>query len=296
MKVLTITGDKKFGPGHERYELQKSAVETLAVVYWGRESVRHRIPSGHFDVVTAQDPFWRGLFGWYVAKKLSARFNVQVHTDLDAQPAWKRALARMVIRHADSVRVVSERIRRQIMHTHITALPVFVDISRFRNIARRPEPHTILWVGRFEEEKDPLRALRVFKEVLERIADATLVLLGAGSLEGALRHEISRLNLDMRVRLPGWQDPAPYLERATLVLSTSKHESWGASIIEALAAGVPVVAPDVGVAREAGAIVVPREQLAEAVKEVLTNPTPGRLLFEPLGKAAWQELFIRSLS
>lgn len=63
--------------------------------------------------------------------------------------------------------------------------------------------------------------------------------------------------------------PAVFLETADVVLCTSLYESWGASIVEALAAGVPVVAPDVGVAKEAGATVVPRAQLAEAVVRVL---------------------------
>ena len=55
-----ITGDPRFGPGNERYELQKRAVEELSVIYWGKGALWPRIPKGHFDVVTAQDPFWRG--------------------------------------------------------------------------------------------------------------------------------------------------------------------------------------------------------------------------------------------
>ena len=63
MKVLIITGDKKFGPGHERYELQRSVVDELAVVYWGRGSYWPKLPKERFDVVTTQDPFWRGPWG-----------------------------------------------------------------------------------------------------------------------------------------------------------------------------------------------------------------------------------------
>ena len=63
----------------------------------------------------------------------------------------------------------------------------------------------------------------------------------------------------------------------------------GASIVEALAAGVPVVAPDVGVAKEAGAIIASRDRLAEAVIEVLRSvrPVRGELKLSPLSKEEW---------
>jgi hypothetical protein len=54
-----------------------------------------------------------------------------------------------------------------------------------------------------------------------------------------------------------------------VVLGTlaSPGESWGASIVEALAE-VPGVAPDVGIAKEAGAIVVTRQDLAGTLCDV----------------------------
>ncbi|MBX4192186.1 glycosyltransferase [Candidatus Parcubacteria bacterium] len=266
MRVLMITGDKTFGPAAPRYELQKSAVDALEVVYWGRGSYFPTIPPGHFDVVTVQDPFWRGFFAWGVAKKCKTKFNVQVHTDLHAQPLTRHLMAQVVLRHADSVRVVSEKIKSQIKHPNVKVLPVYVDLNKFKNIVRTPEKNLILWIGRFEDEKDPLLAL----EVAKQIPEAKLIMLGKGSLEAELKQKGG-------AEFPGWQDTAPYLARASVVLCTSKHESWGASIVEALAAGVPVVAPDVGIAKEAGAVVVPRFNLGTAVGQVLAEGTRGTL-------------------
>jgi glycosyltransferase involved in cell wall biosynthesis len=287
MNVLVITGDKKFGPGHLRYELQRRAVDSLEVVYWGRGSIRPALPAGPFDVVTAQDPFWRGLYGWYAAKKYKARFNVQVHTDLSAASFLHRTLARIVLRLAHSVRVVSEKIKGQVKHPHITILPIYVDASKFKTIVRNPEGSLVLWVGRFEPEKDPLYAL----DVLRGVPGAKLVMLGAGSLEPILRHRAAELP----VGFAGWQDPVPYLIRASAVLCTSRHESFGASMVEALAAGVPVVAPDVGIAKEAGAIVVPREKLAEAVTRVLRTKPEARLALTLPRKEEWAEQWKKSL-
>lgn len=287
-----ITGDKSFGPGHERFELQKSAVEELEVIYYGWRNRWPKLPAGKFDVVTAQDPFWRGLFGWRAARQLGAKFNVQVHTDLSVYGGLRRVLMQIVLRHADSVRVVSEKIKQQVLkivpQVRVSVLPVFVDVVRFRAIEPRPhQPKTILWVGRFEDEKDPLAALEVFKS----IPDAKLIMLGKGSLEGGLRDKAHGL----AVEFPGWQDSAPFLAQADAVLCTSKHESYGASIIEALAAGLAVVAPDVGVAREAGATVVPREQLAGAVIHALKTGARGELKLRLLDKNAWAEAWKQSL-
>ena len=296
MKVLVITGDKKFGPGHERYELQKSAVESLAVVYWGRGSLWPKLPAGHFDMVTVQDPLLRGAFGLYVAHKIGERVNIQVHMDLEKLSWWKYILAKIVLHRADTIRVVSNKIKSQVealgVHAKITVLPVFVDISKFQHVVRREHSSkNILWIGRFEEEKNPKLAIEVLKEVLKVEPAATLVMLGEGSQE----QEISTLAAGLPVELPGWQDPSRFLDTADVVLSTSVHESWGASIVEALAAGVPVVAPDVGVAKEAGAIVVPRHKLAEAVVTVLKEGAQGQLLLTMPTKEAWAEQWKKTL-
>lgn len=271
MKVLMITGDKNFSAS-PRFALQRAQVEKLALVYMGKGSVWPKIPAGPFDIVTAQDPFWRGFFAWIVARRTGAKLNIQVHTSV------LNSLGRFILRRADSVRVVSEKIKKQVESVGVKApvrvLPIYIDISKFRTIVRRPHSQkTILWAGRFEDEKNPLYALEVLKKVLKQVPGAKLIMLGKGSLEATLRDNSAGLSAEF----PGWRDTADYLAVADVVLCTSKHESWGASMIEALAAGVPVVAPDVGMAREAGAEVVARSNLAQKVIEVLKSEQRGEL-------------------
>lgn len=297
MKVLMITGDKNFKPGHERYELQRGVVDELAVVYWGRGSLWPSVPAGQFDVVTAQDPFWRGLFGWWVAKRKGAKLDVQIHTDLSVYGGVRHVLMQITLRHADSIRVVSEKIKQQVervgIKAKVTVLPVYVDIQKFRTVT--PAPHDgkiILWIGRFEDEKDPLLAIEIFKKV-RKSAEAKLIFLGKGSLESSLRAAAR----DLPVEFAGWQDPMQFLPTADVVLSTSKHESFGASILESLAAGVPVVAPDVGWAKDAGAIVVAeKDKLADAVVEILK--TPRNITLNPVykyDKKGWAAAWLKTL-
>jgi glycosyltransferase involved in cell wall biosynthesis len=299
MNVLVITGDKRFVAGNPRFDLQASAIKKLTSVYFGKGILFPKIPKEQFDVVTVQDPFWRGLFAWFVARRKNAKFNVQLHADLTGQSFFRHILAQIVLRHADSIRVVSKKIEEQVkkmgVHAPIRILPVYIDTDSFRTIIHKAGEQktqkTIVWMGRFESEKNPLEALSILKDIRNKGIDVKLIMLGKGSLEKELRNKA----INLPVEFSGWQDPKPYLAVADVVLCTSLHESWGASIVEALVAGVPVVAPDVGIAKEAGAIVVGRAQLTDAVVEVLTNGNRGVLNLLLFNSFEWAEAWKKTL-
>ncbi len=308
MKVLMISGDKNLlVPGTSafgRLQLQKRHVEKMDVfgytgVWSGPRGIFEVILAVlrcRYDVVTAQEPFWRGLLAWKIARLTGARLNVQVHADLSAESFIRQVLSQIVLRHADSIRVVSEKIKAYVIahgaRAPITVLPMYIDLTRFKSLQRHPaSPPRILWVGRFEEEKNPFEALTVLSAVRAAGVDAHLIMLG----EGSLKTKLKKASSNLPVEFPGWQDPIPYLAQTSLVLSTSRQESYGASIIEALAAGVPIVAPDVGIAREAGAIVVPREKLADAVLEVLKSGTTGSLKLSLPGAEEWAKRWKETL-
>jgi glycosyltransferase involved in cell wall biosynthesis len=88
--------------------------------------------------------------------------------------------------------------------------------------------------------------------------DARLVLLGDGPGRAALAARVSRLGLDERVAMPGHVDDIrATLDRARLCVVSSDYEGYPAVAVEALAAGVPVVATD----------------CSPAIREILSDPT-----------------------
>ncbi len=195
-----------------RFALQQAQVEALDVVFVGRGELGAKNPRRALRRGDLARSFLARAFAWRVARRRGAKLNIQVHADLSGQSLIKHVLAKIVLRHADSIRVVSEHIKHQVEKTGVRApirvLPVFIDIERFKNIT--PVPHdkkTILWIGRFEREKDPLQALAIYKSVLDAEVDAKLVLLGAGSLETDLRAKAAAIGGTCRVsRVAG---PAP---------------------------------------------------------------------------------------
>lgn len=310
MKVLMITGDRTMlRPGTEanaRLELQRAAVDELAVVFWGVGNLLPRLPAGTWDIVTVQDPFWRGLFALFVARFKRASCNVQVHTDFDAETRQKplrRMIARCVLARADSVRVVSERVRSQIQpHTRaaITTLPVFIDIEAFHRAAPSSEfaegSKKILVVARLESEKNVAAAIELMPAVLQEVPDAKLLIAGTGSQEQLLRARTRQLGLESVVLFLGYRrEIASIYQSVDVVLVPSLYESYGASIVEALAAGTPVVSNDVGIAREAGAIVTSADEWKDALVRCLRGKIRGELKIATPSREEWVRRWRKSL-
>ncbi len=111
-------------------------------------------------------------------------------------------------------------------------------------------PPRICSVARFEAPKDHITLLRAM--ALLRDVPWTLDLVGDGPLEDEARREAVRLAIGDRVNFLGFQsDVAGALARAQVFALSSRSEAFPRSILEAMRAGLPVVASDVGGVREA---------------------------------------------
>jgi glycosyltransferase involved in cell wall biosynthesis len=125
----------------------------------------------------------------------------------------------------------------------------------------------LLAAGRLVPEK----GFELAVEALARLDDprATLVILGEGPERAAIVARARELGVSDRVSLPGYVgDIRPWLDRSRLFLLTSRFEGYGAVVIEALAAGRPVVAT----------------ACTAAVPELLDQPGHGEAV--PVGDAA----------
>ena len=118
--------------------------------------------------------------------------------------------------------------------------------------------------------------------VLQQHPAATLVLIGKGDLEQALRQQAERMGLDRRVRFLGWRDDvADIMPLLDVFVLPSLNEGMGRVLVEAMAAGRPVVAsrvggiPDLVRHGETGLLVAPRDEigLAESISLLLNTPS-----------------------
>lgn len=239
------------------------------------------------DVVTAQDPFETGLIGFFIARSFSVPLHAQVHTDFMAKEFTRRSfinflrrrIAWFVLRRASRIRVIlqstADSLRERGISAPIEVLPIFVDTARFAKIARTKHPRwkiALLCVGRLEKEKRFELAIDALGAVRAKGHDAGLTIVGDGAEREALETRAQALGLSNRVEFVGWQnDLTKYYSEADLLFVPSRYEGYGLVIVEALAAGIPVLSTDVGVAREAGAIVVPASEFSSALVRWIEN-------------------------
>ncbi len=247
-----------------------------------------------FDLVTVQDPFFCGLIGRAAARRLKIPLHVQDHSAAFARSSfgWKEKLlkpfARSIMKKANRIRTVSQRGKRGLMalgisESKIDVIPVAADVSRFSAITRvRALPRQILCVSRLELEKGIDVLLHAMQIVHAKQADVSLVIVGDGSKRRVFERLAASLGLRDVVLFAGaTTDTRPYLERAGMYVQPSYFEGWGMAVIEAAAAGLPVVMTDVGCAGEvieyekSGLVVPPgkAQALADALLKLLTDPS-----------------------
>jgi glycosyltransferase involved in cell wall biosynthesis len=105
----------------------------------------------------------------------------------------------------------------------------------------------ILFLARLDDDKNPVDAICGFSQVAGAFPEATLVMAGSGNQEQACREAIASLGLDGRVRLLGYRrDTADLLRAADIYLLPTKWENLSMSLLEAMAASLPIVTTPVG--------------------------------------------------
>ncbi|MGH7201893.1 MAG: glycosyltransferase [Planctomycetaceae bacterium] len=120
-----------------------------------------------------------------------------------------------------------------------------------REIGMADEDFMIIQVARLDHLKDHQTAIRALERVVAVSGTARLVLVGDGPERGRITAEIEQRGLQGAVRLLGLRQDVPrLLAAADLCLLTSISEGIPLTLIEAMAAELPVVATDVGGVRE----------------------------------------------
>lgn len=137
--------------------------------------------------------------------------------------------------------------------------------------------------------------LRVFKAVRD-IEPRVRLLKAGGRLTASQQALADQLGVDAHiVQLPflDTRSLAALYRRAAVVLTTSEREGFGLPVVEALAAGAPVVATDLPVFHEVGGSVVRYAPLAACVEWVDQIVNVLRLRADPHGTAQWRTAALR---
>jgi len=173
----------------------------------------------------------------------------------------------------------------------ITVIPNGVDTSRFapgpkNGVLRDLLPDkfagkVLISVGRLTEAKDQMTLLSAIELLKKQGRNIFLIVVGDGELRIPLGNEIAQKDLTHCVYLAGSRsDVYQLLPGVDAFILSSKREGFPMSILEAMAAGLPVIATNVGGIPEIvkdgenGILIPPQDQysLANAICRVLDDP------------------------
>jgi glycosyltransferase involved in cell wall biosynthesis len=202
-----------------------------------------------------------------------------VHVGAVLWERWATRWSDVIVCVSDAERALGEG---KGVRARVEVVPNGVDLRRFAPQERAAARARLgldagplaLCVGRITEEKGQDLLVGVWDRVRARVDGAALALVGSGPAEDALRAQAGT-----GVVLAGHRDDVPdWLAAADVVVVPSRWEGMSLVMLEAMAAGRPVVSTDVPGAREAlrdgGGAVVPIDAaaLADAIAQRLSDP------------------------
>ncbi|GAA4318164.1 glycosyltransferase [Compostibacter hankyongensis] len=243
-----------------------------------------REKSGHFDLVHLNVVEQTGLFALWLSLTRGLPYVVTEHSsvyvpeDFRRQSRFKRLFHRICLRRAREISVVSRYLQNCLRELNLAercrVVPNVVDTRRFFPGEPRPPGGRarLLHVSNLKPLKGVEQILRTLPLLTAAGRDTELHILGESEeYEKELRGLSGDLGLGERVFFHGQQPAeavAARMRESHMLVLNSAFETFGVVITEALACGIPVVAPATGAIPEQlqeGRGFLLRERSAEAI-------------------------------
>lgn len=193
-------------------------------------------------------------------------------------------------------------------------IPNVIDLEKYPHRLRRVIEPKLIWMRAFHRIYNPVLAIKAFSLILDKYADATLVMAGVDKgLEASVKRLARDLGVDRRIRFPGFLGPEAKIQefsKADIYLNTNDVDNMPVTIVESCAFGLPVIATDVGgvgylINDGIEGLLVPAdnaEEIARAVSRLLADPeltsrisVNGRRLAELSSwesvRSNWEDMF-----
>ena len=210
---------------------------------------------------------------------------------IEAFPRWRQVLHGVLINIgiAQTLIAVSDQTRKQaieegIWESRITVIPNAVkplDTSLVNRTAARKDLGLneddifLLSIGRLTYQKGHEFLIQAMSKVVSRFPNAKAGICGDGPLRPQLEAQIREARLSNHVKLLGaWEDISPLLASAEIFILPSRWEGLSRALMEAMAAGLPVIASKVDGIKDLitdgmNGLLVPSEDAEALAKSIL---------------------------
>ena len=111
------------------------------------------------------------------------------------------------------------------------------DINNYKKI------YDISFIGRFCEQKDPEKFIKIVKQIKEKGIEIHSLMMGDGSWKNRVEEWIKCYNVENNIELRNFEkNPYPYFKKSKIIVMPSKFEGFGLVAYESMCFGIPVVA------------------------------------------------------
>lgn len=231
----------------------------------------------NLDVIHTHTEFSLGIFGRIMAKELKLPIVHTYHTiyedythyitrfkALDGRAkAFMRVFSKVCCNTVEEVIVPTQKTKDLLMqyevHQKINVVPTGIDLHKFspklykredtaalrRQYGIGEEDKVLLYLGRISPEKNLKEILYAMPEYMQKHSDVRMVIVGSGPEKENVEKLVRELAIEARVVFTGpqpWDNIGSFYQLGDVFVSASNSETQGLTYIEAMAAGLPVVA------------------------------------------------------
>jgi 1,2-diacylglycerol 3-alpha-glucosyltransferase len=236
-----------------------------------------KVSALQLDLIHTHTEFSLGIFGRKLARELGIPTVHTMHTIYEHYTHYiaktgtldtaAKTLARKMSRHfcntADAVIAPSEKVEEMLrmygVGNRIAVIPTGIDLDKFAPTRYSSAEITavkaeygladadkvLLYIGRMSKEKNLVEMLQGLMEYLPRHPAVTFLLVGDGPDRKNLQALTHSLGMERQVIFAGekpWDQIGLYYQLGDVFISASQSETQGLTFIEALAAGLPLIA------------------------------------------------------
>lgn len=256
----------------------KEYKQRLAAFY-SRE-VAKQIKELNLDIVHTQSEFSLGLFGKIISRKFGIPFIHTYHTMWEDymhyivpvkggrniySKRFARTLSKNFVRKAECIITPSKKTEKylkyrcKIKNKPIYIVPTGIDTKPFNksnfsdddrktlrnSLGIKDDDKVIIFLGRVAEEKSIDVIMKNMPSVFKSMPNTKFLIVGDGPSKADLEQQAKDLGINENVIFTGkvpWQDVPKYYNIADVFVNASLTETQGLTFIEAMAAGLPVIA------------------------------------------------------
>ena len=229
------------------------------------------------DLLHAQT-FLGGLVAMRISKKYKIPYLVTEHQTpiiTDDLPKWKIPHMKTVYDNASITIAISHELKKKMessfTNKQVTVVPEFIDTRKFSIGLQKHSGFNFIAVGDLIPRKGFDVLIRAYKLFVEQgFKQTSLTILGDGKEEQKLSGLAASLQIGNQVRFPGrcsQEEVADYLKQSDVFVMSSKVETFGIVVIEAMASGLPVISTKcygpLDIVNESNGILIPIDDIEE---------------------------------